>query len=87
MVEVERAVLGGRQDEPGCATIAASNRRFSVEEGREGQLVRGVAEFCRSAPIFSRTADVFDLDNYLLNCPDGTYDLRTRSAAITIIRT
>lgn len=47
------------------------------KKGERASFVRGVAEFCRSTPIFSRTADVFDLDNYLLNCPDGTYDLRT----------
>ncbi|MBS0586856.1 MAG: PriCT-2 domain-containing protein [Proteobacteria bacterium] len=37
----------------------------------------GVENFCRSARAFSTTGEEFDMDNYLLNTPDGTYDLRT----------
>lgn len=39
--------------------------------------VAGVEKHLRSDRTFAREAQMFDSDNYLLNCPDGTYDLRT----------
>jgi len=43
----------------------------------KASFVSGVAKLCSFDPAFSRDAAAFDGDNYLLNCPDGTYDLRT----------
>lgn len=43
----------------------------------KNSFVTGVENLCRTDPAFSRNAADFDADNYLLNCPDGTYDLRT----------
>jgi putative DNA primase/helicase len=39
--------------------------------------VNGCLNFAKSDPSFSRLADDFDNDNYLFNCPDGTYNLLT----------
>jgi len=39
--------------------------------------VKGVETFCKNDPIFSITSAAFDMDNYLLNTPGGTIDLRT----------
>lgn len=36
----------------------------------------GVEIFCKNDPVFSVRGDEFDGDNYLLNTPIGTYDLR-----------
>lgn len=38
---------------------------------------KGIETICRTDPIFARRMEDFDTDNYLLNCPDGTHDLRT----------
>ena len=43
----------------------------------KNSFVTGVDNLCRTDPVFARDAKDFDRDNYLLNCPDGTYDLRT----------
>lgn len=37
----------------------------------------GVEAFCRADRTFARTPELFDVDNYLLNTPAGTVDLRT----------
>ena len=37
----------------------------------------GVEGILRADPAFSRDGGMFDRDNYLLNTPDGTYDLRS----------
>jgi putative DNA primase/helicase len=37
--------------------------------------ITGVLGIAQSDPKFSRLHSDFDQDNYLLNCPDGTYDL------------
>lgn len=37
----------------------------------------GVDRHLQNAPEFARTSDQFDRDNYLLNTPAGTFDLRT----------
>ncbi len=39
--------------------------------------VTGVAKYLVADKVFARDLARFDGDNYLLNCPDGTYDLRT----------
>ena len=39
--------------------------------------VRGVETFCKNDPTFATLITEFDQDNYLFNCPDATYDLRT----------
>ena len=39
--------------------------------------VNGALGLAQSDPRFAREVTNFDQDNYLLNCPDGTYDLRT----------
>lgn len=44
----------------------------------KASFVSGVAKLCSHDPVFSREMAQFDADNYLLNCPDGTYDLRAR---------
>lgn len=46
----------------------ASQRRAFVE---------GVERFCRDEPIFASNSNLFDLDRYAFNCPDGTYNLLT----------
>ncbi len=59
-------------------------RDISRELNYEGKASMGAASFCegvdrhlQSAPEFARTTDQFDLYNYLLNTPAGTFDLRT----------
>ena len=50
-------------------------------EGKPGMassaFCAGVETFLRASREFARTGEEFDLDNYLLNTPDGTVDLRT----------
>jgi putative DNA primase/helicase len=36
---------------------------------------KNVATICETDPLFSRINKEFDKNNYVLNCPDGTYDL------------
>ena len=43
----------------------------------KNSFINGVDNLCRTDPRFSRDAADFDADNYLLNCPNGTYDLQT----------
>ena len=59
-------------------------RDISRELNYDGKASMGAASFCegvdrhlQSAPEFARTTDQFDLDNYLVNTPAGTFDLRT----------
>jgi putative DNA primase/helicase len=55
-------------------------RRYNTD-GRatpaKSSFICGVERICRSAVEFARSASDFDVDNYLLNCPDGTYNLKT----------
>jgi primase-polymerase (primpol)-like protein len=69
-------------------------RDISRELNYDGKASMGAASFCegvdrhlQSAPEFARTTDQFDLDNYLLNTPAGTFDLRTWKMQNTIRRT
>lgn len=39
----------------------------------------GVEKFCRADRSFAVTSEEFDKDNYLLNTPSGTFDLRTHT--------
>ncbi|PLW82662.1 hypothetical protein CWI75_08745 [Kineobactrum sediminis] len=39
--------------------------------------INGIEGFCRSDPAFAREVTDFDQDNYLLNTPAGTFDLRS----------
>lgn len=39
--------------------------------------IRGVEFICQNDADISTNLELFDVDNYTLNCPDGTYDLRT----------
>jgi P4 family phage/plasmid primase-like protien len=59
-------------------------RDIARELNYDGKASMGAASFCdgvdrllQSAPEFARTADQFDRNNYLLNTPAGTFDLRT----------
>jgi putative DNA primase/helicase len=59
-------------------------RDIARELNYDGKASMGAASFCegverllQSAPEFARTTDQFDRDNYLLNTPAGTLDLRT----------
>jgi putative DNA primase/helicase len=59
-------------------------RDIARELNYDGKASMGAASFCdgvdrllQSAPEFARTTDQFDRDNYLLNTPVGTFDLRT----------
>lgn len=58
-----------------CRQICATHGDGKLSERRA--FVSGVEAFCKNDPAFAVTSDIFDLDNYLLNTPDGTYDLRT----------
>ena len=49
----------------------------SGSKGERSAFVNGVERFCKNDPTFSRTGESFDSNNYLLNCPNGTYDLKT----------
>jgi P4 family phage/plasmid primase-like protien len=44
---------------------------------KRAAFARGVETFAKADPRLSRSGSDFDGDNYLLCCPDGTYDLRT----------
>jgi putative DNA primase/helicase len=59
-------------------------RDICRELNHEGKASMAAVSFCdgvdrhlQSAPEFARTTDQFDRDNYLLNTPAGTFDLRT----------
>ena len=54
-----------RTNSEGKANIASAN------------FCSGVETFAKSAPEFSMIGNEFDQDNYLLNTPAGTYDLRS----------
>lgn len=41
----------------------------------KNSFITGLLGIAQSDPRFSRLVSNFDQDNYLLNCPDGTYDL------------
>lgn len=57
-----------------CRELAAS---INEKTAQRSTFARGVEAFCKADPVFATTSTAFDLDNYLFNCPDGTYDLRT----------
>jgi len=55
-------------------------RAYNVKGGAAAAkhgFVRGCLGFAQSDPAFARLASAFDNDNYLLNCPDGTWNLVT----------
>ena len=43
----------------------------------KSSFAKGVELMAKADPRLSRDGSAFDANNYLLNCPDGTYDLRT----------
>lgn len=57
-----------------CRDIASESEKKTAERS---SFVKGVEAFSKADPAFATTSAAFDMDNYLLNCPDGTYDLRT----------
>lgn len=57
-----------------CRDMAAQIGNKTAERS---SFVRGVESFCKNDPTFATTITEFDRDNYLFNCPDATYDLRT----------
>ena len=44
---------------------------------RKAAFANGVERLAKADPVFARDGAALDTDNYLLNTPDGTYDLRT----------
>ena len=59
-------------------------RDISASENHEHKAAMATASFCegvekhlKNDPAFARTRDQFDRDNYVLNTPTGTIDLRT----------
>ena len=57
--------------------LARAYNSDSKSAPAKSSFVSGVESFLKSDPAFARDASTFDSDNYLLNCPDGTYDLKT----------
>ena len=73
-----------RWKEDVVGSVRYSIRGLSRKYNTEGKLVpardsfhRGVEAQLKHDPNFATEAKYFDQDNYLLNCPDATYDLRT----------
>lgn len=58
-------------------TLARLHNHKGNATPAKNSFVTGVDNLCRTDPKFSRNAAEFDSNNYLLNCPNGTYDLRT----------
>lgn len=61
-------------------------RKLAREMNREGKSTMGSASFCNGVEQFARAdrrlavdGSGFDADNYLLNTPGGTFDLRTNT--------
>lgn len=52
------------------------NKENKVSMGRHS-FTKGVEGHLRSDPIYARDARDFDADSFLLNCPDGTWNLRS----------
>jgi putative DNA primase/helicase len=55
-------------------------REMSSQVGKEGQrepFAKGVERFAMNDPAIAIDFSLFDHNNYLLNCPDGTYNLLT----------
>jgi len=44
---------------------------------RKAAFANGVERLAKADPVFARDGAALDANNYLLNTPDGTYDLRT----------
>lgn len=57
-----------------CRKIAAS---VGDKATQRSSFMEGVERLSRVDRVFASNSNLFDLDNYLLNCPDGTYDLRS----------
>lgn len=58
-------------------TLARRNNGQSSARGGSASFATGVVKMVKNDPQFSVTGEKFDTDNYLLNTPGGTYDLRT----------
>lgn len=57
-----------------CRGLAS---QIGSKTAERSSFVRGVETFCKNDPTFAVVITQFDQDNYLFNCPDATYDLRT----------
>lgn len=75
---------GTRWQEDVTRLVSHDIRNLARNYNKEGKatpaknsFISGVDNLCRTDPRFSRNAADFDGDNYLLNCPNGTYDLHT----------
>ena len=75
---------GARWKEDRLGAVSNSIRLLSRKLNTEGKFMpardsfhRGVENQLKSDPSFAADAETFDQDNYLLNCPDATYDLRS----------
>jgi putative DNA primase/helicase len=55
-----------------CREMAAAVARKCQRAG----FIAGVERLAKTDPIIATDSTFFDHDNYLFNCPDGTYDLR-----------
>lgn len=58
-----------------CRNVAST--LVGGKQAEKRSFASGVEWFCKNDPTFARSSNMFDSDRYLLNCPDGTYDLRT----------
>jgi putative DNA primase/helicase len=60
-----------------CRSLATEvSQKSNVQRSA---FVKGVENFCKADPVFATELTRFDADNYLLNTPDGTYDLKNGS--------
>jgi putative DNA primase/helicase len=57
-----------------CRLIATS--LVESKSSQRYNFFKGVEKIAQTDPVFSTTQESFDRDNYLLNTPDGTFDLR-----------
>lgn len=55
-----------------CREMAAAVAKKCQRAG----FIAGVERLAKTDPIIATDSTFFDHDNYLFNCPDGTYDLR-----------
>jgi putative DNA primase/helicase len=58
-----------------CRDIATS--RSEAKAAQKHSFHKAVENIARNDPAFSTVSSAFDVDNYLLNTPDGVFDLRT----------
>jgi len=68
----------------GTGLVSYYCRRLATEVSQKSSVqrsafVKGVENFCKADPEFATQLIRFDADNYLLNTPEGTYDLKNGS--------